>query len=192
MGLTTERKVFFGLMLIAGASLVIDQAILSPSSAGAAPLDTATAQASATDSILNSITKPITKSVTDILNERLSSAQVNTNISPEQSQDLQRMFAPLLNQSKTLATDTPKRIEPAPEPQKVIAAEPQHSIPTNLPNLTSVMPTRSGQSGAILDATLYRIGDTTPNGYTLLKVEQRQVLVRYQDREYWLVIPAYE
>lgn len=192
MGLTTERKVFFGLMLIAGASLVIDQAILSPSSAGAAPLDNAPAQASATDSIINSITKPITKSVTDILNERLSSAQVNANISPEQSQDLQRMFAPLLNQSKTLANDAPKIIQAAPQPQKVIAAEPQHSIPTNLPNLTSVMPSRSGQSGAILDSTLYRIGNTTPNGYTLLKVEQRQVLVRYQDREYWLVIPAYE
>lgn len=192
MGLTTERKVFFGLMLIAGASLVIDQAILSPSSAGAAPLDNATAQASATESIINSITKPITKSVTDILSERLSSAQVNANVSPEQSQDLQRMFAPLLNQSKTRTNDAPKTIEVAPIPQKVIAAEPLHSIPTNLPNLTSVMPSRSGHSGAILDATLYRIGDTTPNGYTLLKVEQRQVLVNYQDREYWLVIPAFE
>ncbi len=192
MGLTTERKVFLGLMLVAGASLVVDQAILSPSSAGAAPLDSGSAQASATDSIINSITKPITKSVTDILNERLSSAQVNANISPEQSQEIQRLFAPLLSQNKAPAQETPAQIVIEPEPQKVIAAEPQHTIPTNLPNLTSVMPSRSGQSGAILDATLYRIGETTPNGYTLLKVEQRQVLVSYQNREYWLVIPAYE
>lgn len=193
MGLTTERKVFIGLMIVAGASLALDQTILSPNSASAAPLDTSILQADAPDSLLTSITSPITKSVTDILNERLSSTQINTNLSPEQSQDLQRMFAPLIKKSTApSATDSLKTVSITPQPQTVIAQEPEHSIPTNLPNLSAVMPSRSGQSGAILDATLYRIGETTPQGYTLLKVEQRHVLVSYQNRNYWLVIPAFE
>ncbi|MBO6513504.1 MAG: hypothetical protein JJ974_06035 [Phycisphaerales bacterium] len=192
MGLTTERKVFLGLMVVAGASLVIDQAILSPSSASAAPLGDVPLQTSGSESLISSITSPITKSVTDVLNERLSSAQINSNITPEQSQELQQMFAPLLNKQITPPAEQPNTQEAAPEPPKVITTEPIHTIPTNLPNLTAVMPSRSGNSAAILDATLYRVGDTTPAGYTLLKVEKRQVLVRYQDRQYWLVIPAFE
>lgn len=194
MGLTTERKVFIGLMIVAGASLALDQTILSPNSAGAAPLETNMLQAGASDSLITNITAPITKSVTDILNERLSSSQIDTNLTtPEQAQELQRMFVPLLNNSTPPSTSEPlKSVSIKPEPQQVIAQEPEYSIPTNLPVLSAVMPSRSGQSGAILDATLYRIGETTPQGYTLLKVEQRHVLVSYQDRNYWLVIPAFE
>ena len=103
------------------------------------------------------------------------------------------MFAPLIKTAAAPPANKPlKSVSVTPEPQKVIAEEPEHSIPTNLPNLSAVMPSRTGQSGAILDATLYRIGETTPQGYTLLKVEQRHVLVSYQDRNYWLVIPAFE
>lgn len=187
MGLTTERKIFLGLMLVAGASLVVDQAIFSPSSASASSLDVDQISAMPAETILTNVTEPIKKSVTEILNQRLSSGAENQQISINAS-ELQNMFSPL--------------IEPAPEPvvssstlaqpvQKNIS-EPTQFIPTNLPVLTAVMPSRSGQSGAILNATLYKVGDTTPQGYRLLKVEQRQVLVEIQGNQFWINLPAFE
>jgi len=186
MGLTTERKIFLALAAIAGASLVIDQAILSPSSAGAAPLNADQVDMLPDEPIFASITKPITKSVTQILNERLSSSKpsIDATINPS---DLQNMFAPLVKPApKSVINESPAL------PQTAVAVEPTQQIPTNLPTLSAVMPSRSGHSGAILNATLYQIGDTTPDGYRLLSVEQRQVLVDYKGQEFWLTLPAFE
>jgi len=185
MGLTTERKVFLGLMVVAGGSLVVDQAILSPSSAGAASLGIDQVDSMPNEPIVASIAKPLSRSVTQILNERLSNADLSGDIQ-EQASEIQRMFAPL--------------IKPAPQPvassghrvlsQPAVAVNPVLQLPTNLPVLSAVMPSQSGHSGAILNSTLYRIGDTTIDGYRLLSVEQRKVLVGFKGQEYWLSLPA--
>jgi len=187
MGLTTERKIFLALALVAGTSLIVDQAILSPSSAGAAPLNADQVNALPNEPIFASITKPITKSVTQIFNERLSGSNpsIDQSIDPA---DLQKMFAPLVKPApKPLINQTPISA-----PQTAVAVEPTQQIPTNLPILSAVMPSRSGHSGAILNATLYQIGQATPDGYRLISVEQRQVLVGYKDQEFWLTLPAFE
>ena len=187
MGLTTERKIFLALALIAGGSLVVDQAILGPKSASATGLDAGQISALQNEPILASITKPITKSVTDILNDRLGKVEASNDLNA-QAADIQRMFAPLVKPTPEPVSKPTSLNQPAP----AVAIEPTQQLPTNLPTLTAVMPSRSGHSGAILNATLYQVGDTTPDGYTLLSVEQRKVLVRYQAKKYWLTLPAFE
>ncbi len=184
MGLTTERKVFLGLMVIAGASLVIDQAILAPSSAGAASLGVDQIDSMPNEPIVASIIKPVTRSVTQILNERLSKAGVSEG---DQAQEIQKMFAPLTKPTPKPGTRSAHR----PMSQQDVAVDPvPHKIPTNLPVLSAVMPSNSGHSGAILNSTLYRIGDITPDGYRLISVEQRKVLIGFKDQKYWLKLPA--
>ena len=63
MGLTTERKIFLALALVAGASLVVDQAILSPSGASAASLDA--------DQIASKISKQFQQGVSESLKNQL-------------------------------------------------------------------------------------------------------------------------
>lgn len=192
MGLTTERKVFLALALVAGGSLIVDQAILSPKSASASGLDTNQISTLPNEPILAGITKPITKSVTDILNDRLGKVAPSNPDTPNglnaQAAEIQRMFAPLVKPTpEPVAKQTSLK-----QPTPAVAIEPTEQLPTNLPMLTAVMPSRSGQSGAILNATLYKVGDSTPDGYTLLSVEQRKVLVGYKANKYWLTLPAFE
>ena len=187
MGLTTERKIFLALAAVAGASLIVDQAILSPKGAAAAPLDVASIEAQPDEPILAGIAKPIAKSVTDILNERLSEKSSGTSVDL-QSTDLQNMFAPLIKPKQQVQQ---KQVSLTQQAEPVATASSQQ-IPANLPALSAVMPSRSGESGAILNATLYRVGETTPEGYLLLKVDDRRVMVRYQDHEYWISLPAFE
>tara|TARA_R110002072_G_scaffold162771_1_gene315008 strand:+ start:1179 stop:1751 length:573 start_codon:yes stop_codon:yes gene_type:complete len=186
MGLTTERKIFLGLMIVAGASLVVDQAILSPNSASADSLGAGDLNALPDQAMIASVTAPITKSVTQILNERLKNSELSGDvaINPEQ---LQQLFAPTHKPApKQQVLSAPKSsvIQP------VVEQMPVQSAPSDLPVLSAVMPSRSGQSGAILDGTLYRIGETTRNGYKLISVEKRQIVVSKEGKEYWVVLPA--
>lgn len=188
MGLTTERKVFFGLMVIAGASLIVDQTILSPQSASAGSLDVQQVESLPAEPILAGFTVPESKSITKILNDRLSSsADLGTQESANQM--MQQMFSSLVKpvqqaESVSMGGLALPSIDPV--------SEQSHSNPTNMPVLSAVMPSRKGSSGAILDATLYRIGQTTTSGYRVLDVQQRTVLVEYKGREYWLTLPAFE
>jgi hypothetical protein len=191
MGLTTERKIFFGLALVAGASLVVDQAFLSPSGASAASLDADQIASMPSEPIIASLAKPITKSVTEILNDRLSKASegLSSDIQLDaQASELQRMFAPLVKPAPKPEVQQPVR----PTQTEVEPTVPTQSIPTNMPSLSAVMPSQSGQSGAILNGTLYRVGETTPEGYRLLKVNQRQALVEYNTQQFWLTLPAFK
>ncbi len=190
MGLTTERKIFLALALVAGASLVVDQAILSPSGASAASLDADQIASMPSDPIIANIAEPIKKSVTEILNERLNkasdgSSDIDLNA---QATELQRMFEPLIKpESKPVIKQPIKQTQAEIEP-----ASPTQSIPNNMPSLSAVMPSQTGQSGAILNGTLYIVGDSTPEGYRLLKVNQRQALVEYNSQQFWLTLPAFK
>ncbi len=188
MGLTTERKVFLGLMIIAGASLIVDQAILSPKSAGAAPLDINHIETMPNEPILAGLSEPITKSVTQILNERLGSVVDGQGATLEPA-EFQQMFTPLSKPEVQTTTTQIAEIQPV---FAEASTQVQQQIPVNMPSLSAVMPSRSGHSGAILDGTLYRVGELTADGYRLITVEQRKVLVEYKGHKYWLTLPAFE
>jgi len=191
MGLTTERKVFLGLMVIAGASLIIDQAILSPSSASASSLDAEQIDAIPDEPILAGITKPITDSVTKILNDRLNKAAATDN-QADQLESVQQMFAPLLAPPPRNSDQAATKSSLSLPSNETLTEEPVAQAPSDLPILSALMPSRTGQSGAILDATLFRVGETTRNGYRLISVEQRQVVVERDGREYWIILPAFK
>lgn len=186
MGLTTERKIFLGLMIIAGTSLIVDQAILSPKSASADSLASGDIDSLQNQQLIASIAAPITKSVTQVLNERLKNTQLSGEVDINPGQ-LQQLFSPPAKPAPKQPQATPKTTLDQP----VVEAMPAQVTPNDLPVLSAVMPSRSGQSGAILDGTLFRIGETTRNGYKLISVEQRQVVVGHEGKEYWVVLPAF-
>ena len=165
--------------------MVVDQTVLSPSSAGAAALGVDQIDTMADEPILASMANPIAQSISKILNDRLSQADLSADIEVTPI-ELQQMFAPLINPTPQPVSSPSELLMPQPEAR----AEPAPQIPTNLPSLSAVMPSKSGHSGAILNGTLYRIGDSTPDGYRLISVQQRRVLVGYKGQEYWLSLPV--
>lgn len=180
MGLSTERKVFLGILSLAGISLIIDQGILQgPSSASAGVLDLSKVVdepiAAARSDLASSIKDSISTALSDRINEALSSTEL--------SREPSSLFfnpPPIPDEPTTES----KAVKPTPQ-----TTAPQPSL-SQLPTLTSCMPSHSGQSGAILDGKLYLVGQTTPNGYTLLKVVERQAVLEHNDREYTLSIPS--
>ena len=189
MGLTTERKVFFGLIVVAGASLILDQTIFSPGSASAGSLDINQIEQMPGELILAGAPEPMITSVTTILNERLKNA--GQEQSPAHSGlALQQMFTTI---DVTQADPEPRAPDERPLLQtEFVAPAPTVDVPADLPSLSAVMPSRTGQSGAILDTKLYRIGQVTAGGYRLLDVEQRQVLVERNGHEFWIDLPSFD
>lgn len=180
MGLSTERKVFIGILALAGVSLVIDQGFLrGPSSAGAGVLDLSQVVdepiAAAKSDIASSIKETISTALSDRINDALAST--------DRSRDPSTLFFDPPPIPETLPDDAPA-IKPA-----AITAAPAPTL-SDLPTLTSCMPSRTGQSGAILDGKLYLVGQTTPQGYTLTQVIERQAIVTRNDREYTLSVPS--
>lgn len=189
MGLTTERKVFFGLMLIAGASLVVDQTVLSPSSASADSLGVDQVNLLPNESVIAGVAEPVVTSVTAILNDRLQNAGQSA-AADSGGIDLQQMFSKISE-----AQADPDPVETAQTPHlrtEFINPAPASDVPSDLPSLSAVMPSRAGKSGAILNSKLYRIDQITDSGYRLVRVEQRQVLVERKGREFWIDLPSFD
>ncbi len=181
MGLSTERKVFLAILGLAGLSLVIDQGFLQgPDEAGAGILDLSQVIDEPIESATADLASSIKASISTALNDRLTKAI--------ESSDLSRDPSTLFFEPKPIP-------EPTEDPKlTTITSKPLPTIPTptltDLPTLTSCMPSRTGQSGAILNGKLYLVGQTTPEGFTLIKVIERQAIVERNDREYTLSVPA--
>ena len=176
MGLSTERKVFLGLFLVAGGALLVDQTVLGPKSAGAALLD------SVSEITTEAIAEPVEQTkqavrstAAELLNERLSS--MTESFSADTS--VSSMFGmPSLD-------ELPVEIQ---SNQQSIA----EAIGTNVdtPKLSAVMPSSTG-GAAVIDGVLVRAGGTTSDGYRLITVSQRSVVIEKNGREYTMTLPAF-
>ncbi len=189
MGLTTERKIFLGLLGIAGVSVVIDRAVLGPSEAGAATLTAEQINVMPEEPILASLTDPIKQTVAQIFNDRLGKVGPG-NGSNMQMGDIQKMFSPVVEQAPE-AHNTTAVLDEATSTIQSVPGTPVKGAGKGLPALSAAMPARSGESGAILDGYLYRVGETTASGYRLIRVEPRKVLVSNNGRETWISLPVF-
>ena len=184
MGLTTERKVFVGILFVAGAALVIDQGFLGPSEASAMP---PTAPA-ASDLLITPSSSPAqtskgsTLSMAQVLLDRLGASES----SPDVNRSLGSAFSLDQLMQASIATTTGEQNEPSVEP----------ALPTisrdapDLPALSSVMPSKNG-GGAVLGGKLYRVGQETPEGFILREVRERGVILERDGVTYAVTIPVH-
>lgn len=183
MGLSTERKVFVGILCVAGSALMIDQVVLGPSSAEAMPVATA----DSSDLLITPTSTPAQASVGSSLNmaqvllERLGAQ----NTVPEG-----KSLGSAFTLDQLIASGIPDS-----DPAQVNAERStQPSLPVitpdapDLPALTAVMPSKSG-GGAVLGGKLVRIGQQTPEGFELIEVRERSVILRREGRFYTITIP---
>ncbi|MFG0298406.1 MAG: hypothetical protein ACF8K1_02250 [Phycisphaerales bacterium JB047] len=186
MGLSKERKIFIGILSIAGAALVIDQGFLAPSSASAMGDALAAPVAAQGEApVVNQATASSGLTAAKLLMDRLAKREQSAQ-SPQATLGsgftLEQLIEPVLN-----GTDSTL------ETQDLIQNEPtlpriQPSAP-DLPTLTAVMPAPSG-GGAVLGGKLIRVGQVDSNGFTLLKVRERGVVLRRNGQIYSVEMPT--
>jgi len=185
MGLSTERKVFVGLACIAGLALIIDQGILGPSEASA---DSAPILADSLGDIVPIINsakeprRPASEILIDRLNEKVGS-------------EMSKSFGAAFSLNKLI--ESPSELDPA----QLLAAVKGQGTPSpdafpniapkvsDLPTLTAVMPAKNG-GAAVFEGKLLRVGELGPNGYRLVRVHARSVIVEKSSVEYTIEIPS--
>lgn len=185
MGLSTERKVFVGILCVAGSALMIDQVVLGPSNAEAMP----EAIAASSDLLITPTSTPAQATVgssltmAQVLLERLG----GQNAAPEgrslgSAFTLDQLIAPPVSDSDPDQVSGERSTQPS---LPVITPD-----APDLPALTAVMPSKSG-GGAVLGGKLVRIGQKTPEGFELLEVRERSVILTRDGRLYTITIPVH-
>ncbi len=187
MGLTTERKIFLGLACVAGLALVIDQGVLGPKRVLAEHATEDSAPSAGEPASIDPTDEPRGQSAAMILIDRLESL----GSSSTQTDSLGSSFSltRLVESSPGLPiTDSASAMG---QNEDALANFPlvTPSI-TDLPILSSVMPTQTGGGGAVLGGKLLRVGQTDPNGYRLVLVHARSVLVERDGVQYAIEIPT--
>ena len=183
MGLTTERKVFLGLAGVAGLALIIDQGLLGPSEAAAEPVPiTIDSIDDSVDPILPSLS--IHQPAAAILIDRLQSSpetEVHSILGSVFS--LTQVIDPrAIDADANSSASAQQRIES--ESSFPLIAPPA----VDLPVLSSVMPTTNG-GGAVLGGQLVRVGQVGPDGYRLVGVQARSVIVERDSLQYTIEMP---
>ncbi|MBL4591034.1 MAG: hypothetical protein JKY96_03650 [Phycisphaerales bacterium] len=177
MGLSTERKVFLGLFLVAGGAFLMDQAILGPSGAEASVVDLGLDLSS--ESILaigTQVQSPSKSQATaaSLLNERL--ANLTKNI--DQDSSLNQLFSdPMLR-----AIESPTEADAA-------AVQSTPVVAVQLPKLSAVMPSQSG-GAAVIDGVLIRAGGESAAGFRLITVQKRSVILEKSGNRYTIEVPV--
>ncbi len=165
MELSRERKIFIGIFGTALAALGIDQGLLGPSEAAAAPVtsETLITSAPAIDATAPVQAAGVGRTIS-MFAQRLQKFGDGT-VDPLSGGDAFSVPAAWLAVEDTGAND---------------AQTPQASVGPPTFRITSVMPTQNGGI-AIIDGQTYRQGESVGD-YVLEKVEPRSVVIRRGDR----------
>lgn len=182
MGLTNERKVFFGALALAATALIIDQGFLAPS--GAAGMETAPADQTQPQP---QVAPQAADQGAELSPARtlISRIQDHGNAPADASLGTAFSLGQLITPSGAPDTQTVSADQPDPAPALPVIDPPA----PDLPNLTAVMPAKDG-GGAVLNGRLIRIGQTDPNGFVLMQVRERGVVLKRDGRLYTLEIPT--
>ena len=187
MGLTTERKVFLGLAVVAGIALVVDQGFLAPKSASAdaIPTNTELIPAPEPSQASEPVGIPAGKPASSMLIDRLKDLP---------SSDIAESFGASFSLGKMIKPPSDGSDQDGQDQLTTQVDEPDSfsgivSTPDDLPILSSVMPAANG-GGAVLGGKLLRVGQTSPNGYRLILVHARAVLVERDGVQYAIEMPS--
>ncbi len=188
MGLTTERKVFFALAGIAGLALFIDQGFLGPREAAAESPGIPTAPVGESTLDDAEISDPIESAASILINRLGSVSSTDRAGSLGASFSLTQLIEPAF-QSESVEAPTEHALP-------LGALDNQETFPIisqsveGLPTLSAAMPATHG-GGAVLDGKLVRVGETGPNGYRLILVHSRSVLVERNGEQFAIEIPSF-
>ena len=170
-------------MIVAGAALVIDQGFLGPS--GASADDIAMTADMLVEQEQISEVQPAAQPAAAILIDRLrSTPDTGSSVSLGSAFSLTKMIGP----KDGMSSLQDQQIESTGE-------QPEVSFPLiapraeDLPVLSAVMPSSNG-GGALLGGKLVRVGQVGPNGYLLVLVHARAVLVERDGIQYAIEIPT--
>ena len=179
MGLTTERKIFLGLATVAVAALIIDQGVLSPGAASAQSSNPIPEQSVAIPLIQSTPKAAKSSSPSDLLIKRIESVvkKQSSDVSMDSLFAMTQFASPEQSQNDSDGSDQTEQAFPV-----IVAA------PTDLPTLSSVMPSTNG-GGAVLSGKLLRIGDVSDSGYRLIQVYKRSVLIEKDHQQYVVELP---
>lgn len=190
MGLSTERKVFVGLLAVAGVALVIDQGFMGPSEASAGqapPPSPASDAAPASSAVPVAQGKASGKPAAAILIERLKTRQASGGAAPKTTLGAAFTLAKLIEPAVLVGADAGAGAGADAEPGSALPVIRPRA--TDLPQLTAAMPASNG-GGAVLNGKLVRAGQVGPNGYRLVSVKARSVVVEKGGVRYTVDIPT--
>lgn len=185
MGLSTERKVFIGILTLAGVALLLDQGLFGPSEASALPDPALSPDVTSPVSAASTPNQAPLRSAAQVLMDRLNaSAEPHAQASLGSAFSLEQLIEPVMDAVVTPdATGTPTQTAAQQPSLPVIQAS-----AVNLPALSAVMPSNTG-GGAVLGGKLIRVGQTDANGFTLKQVRERGVILERDGRLFSLEMP---
>jgi len=182
MGLSTERKVFLGVLAVAGVALVVDQGFLGPSEASATPgVMPEPVEAELAQPATQAASAASTTTMAKVLMERL---QGMNGEKPEQSLSAAFSLQDLMENPERLVISDDQQDAPIRPSLPMI-------MPTadDLPSLSAVMPSTNGKGGALLNGKLVRVGETSPSGFVLREVRERSVVLWREGRIFTVEMP---
>lgn len=186
MGMSKERKVFFGLFCVAIGGLGVDRFVLSPSSASAA--DGGAAAATGSDplsGVTQSVTDGLRNSVQGVLRDALSS-KIDESMR-DQASALE--FGPAsawLTQAVSDGGGANGAAVPSARIDSSDTISQGRVLPT--PGLTMVMPTASGGI-AMIDNVRLRVGQSHPSGFKLVAIGDRTATIEVDGKRTVLSMP---
>ena len=184
MGLTKERKIFLGLATVAGIALIADQGIFATQGASAQAFDV---EALPVESIIaESPAEPTTLPAAKILIDRLSEDPgIASSDSLGSIFSLTKLIEPQVIDQEFGADDSGGLLDQLVSRESFALIPPQAQ---DLPVLSAVMPSKSG-GGAVVNGKILRIDQVNEDGYRLVEVKQRAVIVERDGVKYTVEIP---
>ena len=183
MGLTKERKIFLGLAAVAGVALIADQGIFSTQ--GASAQSVAIEQMPLAEPIVELSPQEPSLPAAKVLIDRVNNpTDLGSNSSMGSIFSLTKMIKPKANDPAGDDSGGNLIDELLPE-ESFGFIESQRQ---DLPVLSAVMPSKTG-GGAVVNGEILRIGQTSDDGYRLVRVEQRSVIIEQDGVQYTLEIP---
>lgn len=187
MGLSTERKVFLGVMAVAGIAFFVDQGLLGPAGASADMIEPQVDSIIAQPAIVTG-TEP-TKVAAAVLIDRIKSVSLTSSTDS---------FGSAFSLTQLVEQPIPAQIDGNNDLNEMgqgLSQATSSSFPsiapkaTDLPTLSSVMPSKSG-GAAVLGGKLVRVGQVGPAGYRLIGVEARSIVVERDGTQYTIQVPT--
>lgn len=174
MALSSERKVFIGVLTLALGSLVVDRGILSgPSEAGAALMNQVSGMVDPASAVTlldtKGIEEPEFAGISSLVQDRLKNAQGGGDVA------LGSLFFPV---SETPVADQPR-----------VSTATRTAAP--MPGLSAIMPDGRGGGTAVIGGRAYKVGDEVPGGFVLVRLVDRSAVLERGGTEHVLTLPVF-
>lgn len=176
MAIARERQVFIGLMVIAGAGLMVDRALLGPKSAAAGVEGSAepAAMADASAAVREVVGRASAATIATMFERFGSQGLEGLNFGPEAAWTDREVLGAVI--------DVPT------SPQVGMTIEPPADPAVARFKLSLVMPTQTG-GVAVVNGVRMQLGQWHPDGFQLIHVGERSVVLEVDGKSVTVNLP---